>query len=181
MIVIKPGFITLLITYIIALTLMVMPMPAAFDTFRPDWPTLVMLYWIIALPHRVNMGTALVLGVLSDILLGSIVGVHALGMVVVTYFAARHFQRIRNFALIQQALVIAVLILLSALLCLKLMCFCTTLNLRSLTSGQYSLQLFFGYGYFRYCEKFVVNSEWCNAPAARFFFSPSARAANAIA
>ncbi|MGM0631412.1 MAG: rod shape-determining protein MreD [Pseudomonadota bacterium] len=110
MIVVKPGFITLLVTYIIALTLMVMPMPAAFDTFRPDWPTLVMLYWIIALPHRVNMGTALALGVLSDILLGSIVGVHALGMVVVTYFAARHFQRIRNFALIQQALVIALLI-----------------------------------------------------------------------
>lgn len=108
----KPGIVTLLVTYVIALTLMVMPMPATFDVFRPDWVTLVMLYWIIALPHRVSMGTALILGVLSDVLLGSIVGVHALGMVIVAYLAARNFQRIRNFALIQQAVVIAVLILL---------------------------------------------------------------------
>ena len=110
--VVKPGIVTLLVTYIIALTLMVMPMPATFDVFRPDWVTLVMLYWIIALPHRVSIGTALILGVLSDVLLGSIVGVHALGMVVVAYLAARNFQRLRNFALIQQAVVIAVLILL---------------------------------------------------------------------
>ncbi|ASG66588.1 rod shape-determining protein MreD [Idiomarina sp. X4] len=108
----KPGIVTLLVTYVIALTLMVMPMPATFDVFRPDWVTLVMLYWVIALPHRVSIGTALILGVLSDVLLGSIVGVHALGMVVVAYLAARNFQRIRNFALIQQAVVIAVLILL---------------------------------------------------------------------
>lgn len=108
----KPGIVTLFVTYVIALTLMVMPMPATFDVFRPDWVTLVMLYWVIALPHRVSIGTALILGVLSDVLLGSIVGVHALGMVVVAYLAARNFQRIRNFALIQQAVVIAVLILL---------------------------------------------------------------------
>ena len=108
----KPGIVTLLVTYVIALTLMVMPMPATFDVFRPDWVTLVMLYWVIALPHRVSIGTALILGVLSDVLLGSIVGVHALGMVIVAYLAARNFQRIRNFALIQQAVVIAVLILL---------------------------------------------------------------------
>lgn len=110
--VVKPGIVTLLVTYVIALTLMVMPMPATFDVFRPDWVTLVMLYWIIALPHRVSIGAALILGVLSDVLLGSIVGVHALGMVVVAYLAARNFQRLRNFALIQQAVVIAVLILL---------------------------------------------------------------------
>ena len=110
--VVKPGIVTLLVTYVIALTLMVMPMPATFDVFRPDWVTLVMLYWVIALPHRVSIGTALILGVLSDVLLGSIVGVHALGMVVVAYLAARNFQRLRNFALIQQAVVIAVLILL---------------------------------------------------------------------
>ena len=109
--VVKPGIVTLLVTYVIALTLMVMPMPATFDVFRPDWVTLVMLYWIIALPHRVSIGTALILGVLSDVLLGSIVG-SRIGMVVVAYLAARNFQRLRNFALIQQAVVIAVLILL---------------------------------------------------------------------
>ena len=108
----KHGTLTLIVTYLVALVLMVMPMPAAFDTFRPDWVTLVLLYWVLAIPHRVNMGTALILGVLSDILLGSVLGVHALGMVVVTYFVARHFQRFRNFSLPQQAILVAFLILL---------------------------------------------------------------------
>ena len=113
---IKQGTVTLILTYLVALILMVMPMPVSFDIFRPDWVTLVLLYWVIALPHRVNMGTALVLGVLSDILLGSVLGVHALGMVVVTYFAARHFQRFRNFSLPQQALLIAFLIVLKRMI-----------------------------------------------------------------
>ena len=113
---IKQGTVTLILTYLVALILMVMPMPVSVDIFRPDWVTLVLLYWVIALPHRVNMGTALVLGVLSDILLGSVLGVHALGMVVVTYFAARHFQRFRNFSLPQQALLIAFLIVLKRMI-----------------------------------------------------------------
>lgn len=113
---VKQGTITLILSYLAALVLMVMPMPGSFDIFRPDWVTLVLLYWVLALPHRVNIGTALVLGVLSDILLGSVLGVHALGMVVVTYFAARHFQRFRNFSLPQQAILIAFLILLKRML-----------------------------------------------------------------
>ena len=112
----KHGTFTLILTYLVALVLMVMPMPAVLDTFRPDWVTLVLLYWVLAIPHRVNMGTALILGVLSDILLGSVLGVHALGMVVVTYFVARHFQRFRNFSLPQQAILVAFLILLKRMI-----------------------------------------------------------------
>ena len=112
----KHGTFTLILTYLVALVLMVMPMPAVLDTFRPDWVTLVLLYWVLAIPHRVNMGTALILGVLSDILLGSVLGVHALGMVVVTYFVARHFQRFRNFSLPQQASLVAFLILLKRMI-----------------------------------------------------------------
>jgi len=108
---IKSGFGTLLTTYLLALVLMVMPMPAAIDAFRPDWLTLVLIYWAIALPHRISMGTALVLGVTADILLGSTFGIQATGLIVVTYLAARNFQKIRNFSLSQQAIIVAVLIL----------------------------------------------------------------------
>ncbi|NQZ03266.1 MULTISPECIES: rod shape-determining protein MreD [unclassified Idiomarina] len=112
----KHGLLPLVLTYLVAMILMVMPMPASIDVYRPDWVTLVLLYWIIALPHRVSIGTALVLGVLTDILLGSVLGVHALGMVVVSYFAARHFQRIRNFSLPQQVILIAFLVLIKRLI-----------------------------------------------------------------
>lgn len=113
--VLKRGFGVLLITYILALVLMVMPMPAAMDAFRPDWLSLVLLYWLIALPHRVSMGTVLVLGLIADILLGSTFGIHAVGLLVMGYFAARHFQKIRNFSLSQQAIIVAGLILIKRL------------------------------------------------------------------
>jgi len=109
---IKRGFGILLITYILALVLMVMPMPSAIDPFRPDWLSLVLIYWLIALPHRVSMGTLLVLGLVTDILLGSTFGIHAIALLVMGYVAARNFQRIRNFSLSQQAVIIAVLVLL---------------------------------------------------------------------
>ncbi|WP_241968754.1 rod shape-determining protein MreD [Idiomarina tyrosinivorans] len=108
---IKQGLIPLLLIFLVALVLMVIPMPVVFDMLRPDWVTLVLLYWVLALPHRVNIGTAFVLGVMCDVLLGSVMGVHAIGLSVVTYFAARHFQRIRNFSIPQQAIIVGVLVL----------------------------------------------------------------------
>lgn len=107
---IRSGFGALFVSYLIALVLMVMPMPGALDAYRPDWLSLVLLYWLIALPHRVSMGTLLVLGLCTDILLGSTFGVHAVGLLVMGYIAARNFQRIRNFSMLQQMVVIGVLI-----------------------------------------------------------------------
>ena len=43
-----------------------MPLPSLLDAYRPDWVALVVLYWVIALPHRINIGTAWVAGLLLD-------------------------------------------------------------------------------------------------------------------
>ncbi|EKE85392.1 rod shape-determining protein MreD [Idiomarina xiamenensis] len=108
----KRGVGVLLCTYLLALIFMVMPMPGSFDAYRPDWLAIVMLYWVIALPHRVNIGTAWLLGLLADVLLGSTLGIHAAAMAIMVYFAARHFQKIRNFSLSQQMLIVLILVLL---------------------------------------------------------------------
>lgn len=98
----------ILITILLALVLSIMPLPLAIKAFRPDWLVLVILYWTIALPHRVNIGTAWVVGFMLDILLGTVLGVHALALSVVIYVAGTNFQRLRNFSLWQQAAIIGV-------------------------------------------------------------------------
>jgi len=102
------GFMIML-TFLLALMLTIMPMPITVDAFRPDWVLIVTLYWSMALPNRVNVITAWVLGFILDVLLGSVLGVHAAAMAIAVYIAAVNYQKIRNFSLWQQALIIAVL------------------------------------------------------------------------
>lgn len=107
---------TIFISILVALVLAILPLPAQLDAFRPDWLTLVVLYWVLALPHRVNVGTAWLAGLVLDILLGSTLGVRAIGLAVVTYLTAMNYQLIRNFSVWQQAVVIGVLTLTCKLL-----------------------------------------------------------------
>ena len=86
-----------------------MPLPLSVDAFRPDWVLVVLLYWCLALPARVNVISAGVMGFILDVLLGSTLGVHAGGMAISVYIVAGNFQKIRNFSVWQQALIVGVL------------------------------------------------------------------------
>mgnify|MGYP006140201937 FL=1 len=101
--------IIVIFSLLLALMASIMPMPISADVFRPDWVLLVLIYWSLALPNRVNVVTAWVMGFLLDVLLGSTLGVHAAAMALAVYIAAVNFQKIRNFSLWQQALIVGVL------------------------------------------------------------------------
>ncbi|PCH97793.1 MAG: rod shape-determining protein MreD [Gammaproteobacteria bacterium] len=99
----------ILLTLLIALMASIMPLPLSADAFRPDWVLIVLIYWCMALPGRVNIITAWVMGFLLDVLLGSVLGVHAAAMAIAVYIVAENFQKIRNFSIWQQALITGVL------------------------------------------------------------------------
>lgn len=105
-------------TIAIAMLLMILPMPDWARPYRPQWVTLVLLYWAIALPHRVGVGSGFVTGIVLDVLTGTLLGQHALGLSVVTFVAIQLHQRIRVFPLWQQALGVLVLLLVEHLLAL---------------------------------------------------------------
>lgn len=102
------SYIIVLLTFLFALMASIMPLPLSVDAFRPDWLLVVLLYWCLAIPSRVNVITAWVLGFILDVLLGSTLGIHAGAMAIVAYLVSGNYQKIRNFSVWQQALVIGI-------------------------------------------------------------------------
>lgn len=98
------------LTFLIALTLSTLPMPDSLEWGRPEWVALTLIYWVVALPHRVGIWTGWILGLLVDILLGSLLGIHAISLAIVAFMAQRLHQRIRMFPLWQQAFIVLVLV-----------------------------------------------------------------------
>ncbi|MBQ76647.1 MAG: rod shape-determining protein MreD [Gammaproteobacteria bacterium] len=97
-------------TFMVAMILAIVPIPdnapLQIAYLRPEWIVLVMIYWGIALPHRVGVMVACFVGLFTDVLLGSLLGQHAIGYIVVAYLAASFYQRLRMFSVWQQSLVV---------------------------------------------------------------------------
>ena len=104
------GMLTIWVTIIAGMVLTVVRMPQFLPVelgfLRPDWVAMILVYWIIALPHRVGISTAWLAGILVDVLLGSPIGQHALSYVLIAYVAVSFYQRIRMFSVWQQATIL---------------------------------------------------------------------------
>ena len=100
---------TIGLSIIVALVLQIMPMPSIVEQYRPDWVFLVLGYWALALPERVNVGVAFIVGLVLDLLLGTSIGVHSFAMSLSVFVLAANYQRLRNYSVWQQAIVIGIL------------------------------------------------------------------------
>jgi rod shape-determining protein MreD len=105
-------------TLCMAMLLVILPMPEWARPFRPQWVTLVLLYWVIALPHRVGVGSGFLAGIVLDVLTGTLLGQNALSLSVLAFVAIQLHQRIRVFPFWQQSLGILVLLVIDQLLAL---------------------------------------------------------------
>lgn len=104
------------VTFLAALALTVLPLPGWLAAIRPEWVALVLIYWCMALPTRVGVGYAWIVGLLLDVLRAGLLGQHALSFAIVAYITLQLYQRIRVFPLWQQAVSVFVLVLLHLLL-----------------------------------------------------------------
>ncbi|MEA5445469.1 rod shape-determining protein MreD [Gammaproteobacteria bacterium AB-CW1] len=98
------------LSLLVALALTIWPLPDTVAPFRPEWSALVLIYWIMALPHRVNVGTAWITGLLLDVLTGSLLGQHALALAIMSLVVAGSHLRIRVFPVWQQAMTVMALL-----------------------------------------------------------------------
>ncbi len=105
-------------TFIVALLLTIMPLPEWARHLRPDWVGLVLIYWCMAVPERVGVGSGWFAGLLVDLLTGAVLGRHALALAVVAFLTIKFHQRVRLFPILQQAFTVLVLLVLHQLIAL---------------------------------------------------------------
>ncbi len=103
----------IVLTFIIAILLMIMPLPEWMQPIRPHWVALVLIYWCLALPYKVGVIGAWFCGLLLDVLSGTLLGEQALALSLVAYVTLMLHKRIRVKPLLHQALTVFLIILLA--------------------------------------------------------------------
>ena len=94
-----------------AIVLTLIPLPEWAKPYRPEWIALLAIYWSITTPKRFNLGSSWIAGLVLDVLRGSLLGQHAIGFALSSFFSIRLHQRMRAYPFSQQAFFIALFLL----------------------------------------------------------------------
>ncbi|HEY9135051.1 MAG TPA: rod shape-determining protein MreD [Pseudomonadales bacterium] len=100
----------ILFTFVLMYVLMILPLPEWAQWAWPEWVTMSLIYWTIVLPSRVGILTGWILGLGLDILLGTVLGEHALALALVAYLSLVLHRRVRVYPLWQQSFIVFLLI-----------------------------------------------------------------------
>ena len=111
------GFWVIALTFLVALMLSAVPLPEWIQWGWPKWVAMVLIYWVIALPHRVGVSVGWIIGLFLDILQGSLLGQNALALSLVAYLAHSLHQRLRMYSVLQQSAMVLVLLGINQLIC----------------------------------------------------------------
>lgn len=98
-------------TLAVAMVLAILPLPALLQSLWPYWVALVMIYWCLESQDVITLGLAFTTGLVLDLLTGSLLGLHALSLVIMVYLVTRFRARLRFFPPWQQALSVLALLL----------------------------------------------------------------------
>lgn len=104
------------LSFLAAFLLGSVPLPGWLERFRPDWVAMVLIYWNIAVPHRVGIGIGWLVGLSLDMGRGALLGQHALAFAAVAYLTCQTYRRIRVAPPWQQAFSILVFLLIEQVL-----------------------------------------------------------------
>ena len=80
--------------------------PESILQWKPLFTLLVLIYWNMALPDKVGIVEALFIGLIMDLLNGSILGLHGLLFVLITYICQRFFYQFRVSPIWQQSVIL---------------------------------------------------------------------------
>lgn len=102
---------TFYLTLAVAFMLTLLYLPPVLNALRPYWIALVLIYWCLEGQDQVNLGRAFIIGLVLDLLGGSLLGLHALSLVILVYLVSRFRARLKFFPPWQQALSVFALLL----------------------------------------------------------------------
>jgi len=83
-----------------------------FQMWKPTFVLLTLIYWNMALPDRIGIMAALSFGIFTDLLEGSLLGLHGILFILITYACQRFFYQFRISPLWQQSFILFFLLIL---------------------------------------------------------------------
>ena len=101
----------LLLSIVLASVLTLIALPEPLRVLRPFWLALIVIYWTIEAPEHYGIGFAFLLGLLQDVLIGTVLGEHAFRLAIISFIVLCFRSRIRFFPMWQQALAVGALLL----------------------------------------------------------------------
>ena len=104
------GSFVIFLSFGAAMFMNILPLPQVRDAFKPDWVALVLIYWVMAVPNRVGVLAGWGVGLLVDVLYGTLFGIHAMSLALVAYLIQMTYHRLRLFPRWKQSINIAVVI-----------------------------------------------------------------------
>lgn len=90
-----------LMSYVFALLLTLMPLPDSIEALRPDWMAMLVIYWAMQLPRTWSVGSAWMVGIVLDVSQGTLLGQHALALCCVAFITVRFHLLMRVFPIPQ--------------------------------------------------------------------------------
>lgn len=91
------------LSFFFSMCLTVLPWSNQVATFMPHWTLMTLMYWSIALPYKVSIGTGFMIGLLFDVLTGSLLGLNTLAFCIAAFLSHTMYSQIRNYLIWQQA------------------------------------------------------------------------------
>lgn len=100
----------IVLTFFLAGLLQIFPMLDPVRLGRPLWIGLTLIFWVLALPHRVGVLVGFVVGLYTDLLLGRVLGVYGIAFALLAYLTLNNHKRIRAYGALQQSIAVFLLL-----------------------------------------------------------------------
>ncbi|MCK5902736.1 MAG: rod shape-determining protein MreD [Cocleimonas sp.] len=100
----------IIVSILLALFLILLPWSDNLLRWRPEWVALTLIYWCLVLPDKISLLLAWFAGLFVDVIYGTILGQHALGMILVVFMSIRLLPRLSPGSLWHQYLLISLVL-----------------------------------------------------------------------
>lgn len=92
----------IIVSFILAFTLTILPIRAEWVVYRPEWIALTFIHWGLVSPGKSSLLLAWFIGLMIDAVYGTIIGQHALGFTIVLFLTLRMRSRLLLDSFFQQ-------------------------------------------------------------------------------
>jgi rod shape-determining protein MreD len=94
------------VSIVLAFLLLLVPVPESWILWRPEWLVLTFIYWCLKFSYKMSIVLAWIAGLFIDVFYGSILGQHALTLVIVVFMSLRLMPRLSTHILWHQLILV---------------------------------------------------------------------------